>query len=142
MVLLSYGVAIPTTILAPFIIRFFYGAEFGDAAPMLTILIWSGVWSSMGLLRSAVIQAENRQILTLQASILGAISNVLLNLVLIPPLGGIGSAIATTVSYGVQSYFSSLLFPALVAFGKMQTRALIYPNPFGVVSHEGRKLLR
>ncbi len=142
MVLLSYGVAIPTTILAPFIIRFFYGAEFGDAAPMLTILIWSGVWSSLGLLRSAVIQSENRQILTLQASILGAVSNVLLNLVLIPPLGGIGSAIATTVSYGVQAYLTSFLFSALVPLGKMQTRALIYPNPFGVVSHEGRKLLR
>jgi O-antigen/teichoic acid export membrane protein len=130
MVLLSYGVAIPTTVLAPFIIRFFYGAEFSDAAPMLAILMWSGVWSSMGILRSAVIQSENRQILTLQASILGAVSNVILNLVLIPPLGGLGSAIATNVSYGVQAYISSLLFPALTALGKMQTRALICPNPF------------
>ncbi len=136
MVLLSYGVAIPTTILAPFIIRLFYGAEFADATPMLAILIWSGVWSSMGILRSAVVQSENRQILTLQASILGAVSNVLLNLVLIPPLKGIGSAIATNVSYGIQAYISSLLFPALTAFGKMQTRALIYPNPFGVINDD------
>lgn len=138
MVLLSYGVAIPTTILAPFIIRLFYGGDFRAAAPMLTILIWSGVWSSMGLLRSAVIQAENRQILTLQASILGAISNVLLNLVLIPPLGGIGSAIATVVSQAVATYLSSFLFRPLVPIGKMQTRALICPNPIGVVNN-GRR---
>ncbi len=131
MVLLSYGVAIPTTILAPFIIRLFYGAEFGEAAPMLAILMWAGVWVSMGLVRSAVIQSENRQVLSLQASILGAVSNVLLNLVLIPPLGGIGSAIATTVSYGLSAYLSSFLFSPLVEFGKMQTRALIYPNPLG-----------
>lgn len=130
MVLLSYGVAIPTTILAPFIIRSFYGGDFRDAAPMLAILIWAGVWVSLGQVRSAVVQSENRQILTLRASILGAVANVLLNLVLIPPLGGIGSAIATTVSYGVQAYLSSFLFPALVPLGKMQTRALVYPNPF------------
>ncbi|MGQ9850772.1 MAG: flippase [Aggregatilineaceae bacterium] len=136
MVLLSYGVAIPTTILAPFIIRFFYGPEFSDAAPMLAILIWAGVWTSMSILRSAVVQSENRQVLTLQASILGAVSNVLLNLILIPPLGGIGSAIATNVSYGIQAYISSLLFPALTVFGKMQTRALIYPNPFGAMNSD------
>lgn len=132
MVLLSYGVALPVTVLARPIVRQFYGAEFDAAAPMLAILIWAGVWISMGLIRSAVTQSENRQILTLQASILGAIANVLLNLVLIPPLGGVGSAIATTVSYGVQAYLSSFLFPSLVAFGKMQTRALLYPNPFGI----------
>ncbi len=130
MVLLSYGVAIPTTILAPFIIRSFYGGDFRDAAPMLAILIWAGVWVSLGQVRSAVVQSENRQILTLRASILGAVANVLLNLVLIPPLGGVGSAIATTVSYGVQAYLSSFLFPVLVPLGKMQTRALVYPNPF------------
>jgi len=131
MVLLSYGVALPTTVLAPFIIRLFYGAEFSDAAPMLAILMWAGVWISMGLVRSAVMQSENRQVLSLQASILGAVSNVLLNLVLIPPLGGSGSAIATTVSYGLSAYLSSFLFSPLVEFGKMQTRALIYPNPLG-----------
>ncbi|MGQ9851738.1 MAG: flippase, partial [Aggregatilineaceae bacterium] len=92
--------------------------------------IWAGVWVSLGQVRSAVVQSENRQVLTLRASILGAIANVLLNLVLIPPLGGIGSAIATTISYGIQAYLSSFLFPALVWLGKMQTRALVYPNPF------------
>jgi len=129
-VLLSYGVAIPTTVLAPFIIRLFYGAEFSDAAPMLAILMWAGVWISMGQVRSAVIQSENRQVLSLQASVLGAVSNVLLNLALIPPLGGIGSAMATVISQAVASHLSSFLFRPLVYMGKIQTRALFYPNPF------------
>ncbi len=129
-VLLSYGVAIPTTVLAPFIIRLFYGAEFSDAAPMLAILMWAGVWISMGQVRSAVIQSENRQVLSLQASVLGAVSNVLLNLALIPSLGGIGSAIATVISQAVASHLSSFLFRPLVYMGKIQTRALFYPNPF------------
>jgi O-antigen/teichoic acid export membrane protein len=137
-VLLSYGVAIPTTMLAPFIIRLFYGAAFADAAPMLAILMWAGVWISLGLVRSAVVQSENRQVLTLRAGILGAVSNVLLNLVLIPPLGGVGSAIATVVSQAVATHLSSFLFRPLVPIGKMQTRALICPDPIGVVKN-GRR---
>jgi O-antigen/teichoic acid export membrane protein len=133
LVLLSYGVAVPMTLMSGAIVRLLYGDEYRPAAPMFAILIWAGVWVSLGLVRSAVIQIENRQILSLSASVLGAVSNVGMNLLLIPWLGGIGTAISTVISQCISAYASLFLFVPLRKLAKMQTRALVFPNPFRVV---------
>lgn len=133
LVLLSYGVALPMTLMSGVIVRLLYGEEYRSAAPMFAILIWAGVWVSLGLVRSAVIQIENRQILSLSASVLGAVSNVGMNLVLIPWLGGIGTAISTVISQCVSAYAGLFLFVPLRELAKMQTRALVFPNPFKAV---------
>lgn len=127
--LLSYVIAITMSIFAGFTVNLLYGSEYQDAAPVLVILTWANVWVSLGLARGAIVRSENKQIFTLVGSLLGAVSNILLNLLLIPRLGAIGPAIATTISYGISAYGSSFLFPSLRHLGKMQTLALIYPNP-------------
>jgi PST family polysaccharide transporter len=136
MALTSYGYAILMTFLSGFIIPLVYGEDYREAVPMFAILSWAGVWVSMGLARDAILRAENLQRLSLKAGILGAICNVLLNLLLIPSLGGVGSAIATVVSYGVSAYACFFLFPSLRTLGRMQTSALLYPNPFRGLKHE------
>ena len=134
--LIAYGMAIPLTLFSPIIVRVLYGAEYAAAAPMLAILTWAGVWVATGLVRNAVLQSENRQIITLKTGLIGAVSNIVLNIVLIPVMGGSGSALATVISYGLAAYVSSFMFQPLRMLGKMQTRALLFPNPFEVLRHE------
>ncbi len=126
--LLSYAIAIPMTFLSGVVIRI-YGADYQEAGPMLAILMWAGLWVSLGLVREAAIQAESKLVYSMLSTLVGAAVNVAANLVLIPALAGLGAAIATTVSYGASAYLTSLLFPPLRQLGRMQTRALLYPDP-------------
>ncbi|MFW5731491.1 MAG: polysaccharide biosynthesis C-terminal domain-containing protein, partial [Desulfonatronovibrionaceae bacterium] len=58
---------------------------------------------------------------------LGALSNVLLNLGLIPHMGVYGAALATLVSYAFAGYFFLFLHPATSGLGWMMTRSLLLP---------------
>ncbi len=128
MALISYAVAVPVTFLAKPVISL-YGAGYEDAAPMLAILMWTGLWVSLGVVRSLAIQAEGLLVQSMLATLLGAAVNVGLNLLLIPRFAGLGAAVATLVSYGVSAYGSSFLLAALRPLGLLQTRALLLPDP-------------
>jgi PST family polysaccharide transporter len=45
--------------------------------------------------------ADNKQILSLIRTVIGAISNVMLNFIFIPICGSVGASIATVVSYAI-----------------------------------------
>ena len=130
LVLVAYSVAIPMTILSGFIINLLYGAEYADAAPALIVLVWAGVWVSMGYARAQVLIAEDATVMSMWASVAGAAVNVALNWLMIPAMGVLGSAIATLVSQIVAAHLSTLLVPRVRQFGIMQTKALVFPNPF------------
>lgn len=123
MALISYAVAIPTIFLAGPVVNL-YGTEYQEAAPMLVILMWAGLWSNLGVTRNLAIQAENLQVYGMFSTILGAIVNIAANLLLIPHLAGIGASLATLLSQFVAAYASSLLFSPLRLFGRMQTKAI------------------
>ncbi len=89
-----------------------------------------------GLARNAALQAENRVIFSLRTSVLGAAINTGLNLLLIPPLQGLGAALATLISQAISAYGGVFLFRALRPYGRMMTRALLFPNPFRVPGSE------
>jgi PST family polysaccharide transporter len=63
----------------------------------------------LGVASSQWFIAEGRQILSFQRSLLGAIFNILLNLLLIPKFGAIGAAFATILSYAVAALFFDLI---------------------------------
>lgn len=76
---------------------------------MLAIHIWAAVFVFLGVASGKWFLAENRQLLKLQRSVLGAVSNVILNLLLIPRHGAAGAAVATLISYAI----ADLLFDAV-----------------------------
>jgi peptidoglycan biosynthesis protein MviN/MurJ (putative lipid II flippase) len=57
----------------------------------------------------------------------GAICNIILNLVWIPPYAAFGSALATVVSYGVSDLLSSFCYRRTWKIGLMQLKALCFP---------------
>ena len=75
-----------------------YAAE---SAPMLRWLALAPMVFTGAFLGFSVLVASKRSGVLLAAALVSTAVNIVLNLLLIPPLSGVGAAIATTVSYGV-----------------------------------------
>ncbi|MBD2077879.1 flippase [Phormidium sp. FACHB-592] len=124
MALLAYTVAIPTTFLAEPIIKLLFGATYEKASPMLAILIWTGLFVNLGVARSSFLTVMNWTKLHLLTVLLGCGLNIILNYILIPSYGGIGSAIATFTSYLCATYLACFLHKSLFKTGSMLTKAM------------------
>jgi len=99
MVWLAVAIALPTTFLAPWVIRVLYGDAFLPAAGVLSIHIWAGVSVFLGVASSQYLIAENYTRISFYRTFIGAIVNVILNIILIPKYGINGAASATLISY-------------------------------------------
>lgn len=128
MALISYAVALPITFLSSFLVRILYGAEYLGAGPMLAILVWAGLFVSLGLARTSYLTAMNWTKLHFISVLLGSLINILLNLLLIPEYGGVGASIATCIAYFVATLGSCFFYPALYKTGRMLIQALIFPK--------------
>ena len=110
MVWSSIAVALPTTLLADWVILILYGTDFQEAADVLRIYIWAGVFVTLGIANSKWLITENLQRYLFIRTILGALLNVGLNLWLIPIYGIKGAAIATMVAQGTVGFLSLSFF--------------------------------
>jgi len=95
---LAIGIALPITFLANDIIRLLFGAQYQDAAGVLRIYVWAGVFVFLGVASSQYLIAENYTRISFFRTVIGAIVNVILNIILIPKYGINGAAMATIVS--------------------------------------------
>lgn len=98
MVWLAVAVALPMTFLAGPLVNLLYGAAFSEAGTVLAIHIWASVFVFLGVASSQWYVAENRQILSFQRTLLGAVINVVLNYLIIPIYGATGAAYATVLA--------------------------------------------
>lgn len=128
--LLSYAFSIGVTLLAGVIIRVLFGTDFLASIPLLIVLVWASVFISFSAAREIVLNTENKLRYAAYINVTGALVNILLNLLLIPQMGAMGSAIATLIAYVVVGYGGSFFVRTSIPVGWMQTRALIFPNPF------------
>ncbi len=104
----SIAIAIPVTLLSGFIINFLFGPEYQPAAPVLTIYIWAGVATFLGVASSQYLINENLTKLSFYRTLIGMIVNVILNILLIPTYGINGAAFATLVSYSAATFSIAL----------------------------------
>lgn len=128
MAFMGYMVAIPLTFCGGFVIDLLFGPGYAAAGPMLTLLVWAGLFANLTVARNAYLFAMNWSRVLLVAVSLGAITNVLLNLLLIPRYGGMGAVVASLVSYWAAAHGISFLHPPLFRTGRMLTRALLMPK--------------
>jgi len=123
--MIAYTIALPTTLLAPWIVRVLYGPGYERAAPMLAVLVWALLFTSLGVVRGAFLLAMNWLWTYLVTVAAGLVVNVLLNLWLIPRYGGMGAVIAACAASWVATHGSCILVPKLHPTGAMITRALL-----------------
>ncbi len=93
-------IAVGTTILADKIILLFLGTDFTNSVIILQILVWVLIFIFLNPLISNVLGATDNMMLASKATVVLALSNIILNLLLIPQLGAVGAAIATIITEG------------------------------------------
>ncbi|RHX86862.1 flippase [Leptospira stimsonii] len=106
MLLIALLIAIPMSFLSDPIIRLLFGTRFSEAGVILAIHIWAGTFVFIGVASSRYYLTENLQKVELYKGIVGCLSNVVLNFILIPIYGVKGAAIATVFS----QFLASVLF--------------------------------
>lgn len=101
----SFFLALITTMLSDFVIVLLYGEEYSTAGVILKVHIWAAIFIFFRTVLSKWLITEDKYKFSLISQLSGAVSNVILNLILIPKYGGVGAAIATLISYSVTSFF-------------------------------------
>jgi len=101
-----------------------YGSEFSEAASILRISVFAGVFALLGSARGAWLVCEGLQRYSLWYIGGGAIVNICLNLYLIPIMGAHGAALATLVAQAAAVLLIPSLFRETRVSTKMMVRAL------------------
>jgi O-antigen/teichoic acid export membrane protein len=106
----SLLISIIVMILSKWLIIFFYGEKFGASNIVTQIVIWSIMIVAYNNTVGRSIYAAGGQWPLVIVNVLGALSNIILNLYLIPHYNIIGSSIATVISFLITAimhfYFS------------------------------------
>jgi len=107
---IAVSIAVPITFLSDHIAYILYGEEFYLVGNILSIHIWAGVFVFLGIALNGWLIIENMQKYTMANSLIGVISNIVLNYFFIKSMGAVGAAWATLISYALGSYFSFFFF--------------------------------
>lgn len=97
-------VALFMTLTANFFISVLFGASYNEAAKVLVVHTWAGVFVSLGVASGSWYSTESLQRFVLYRTLLGALINIIMNLYLIPKYGIIGAAFATVISQAMASF--------------------------------------
>jgi PST family polysaccharide transporter len=116
------------------IIHFLYSNAYDAAAPVLAVHVWASLFVFLGVAQDPWNVSENLLTLAFYRTLVGAVTNVLLNLVLIPKYSAMGAAIATVVSYGIAGVFAN-------AFDA-RTRPIFYLQMKSLLPHKLWESLR
>ncbi len=120
MFVLSMLIIFPVFSLSGMIIPLLYGEAFSASSEILSIHIWLCLFMFWGVVMNRWVLAENFQKKAFYYQFMGMVSNIVLNIVLIPKLGVSGAAWATLIS----QILVVLFFPAL--FGKAFRQQIVY----------------
>jgi O-antigen/teichoic acid export membrane protein len=111
--LLTVGAAVPLWLAAGFVIPAFYGSAFGAAiTPARIILLGLALEGVAGVI-TAYLYGVGRPGLNSWAMGAGLAATVVLDIVLIPPFGATGAAVASAVAYGTSTLSLIWLFRRL-----------------------------
>ncbi|MES1168032.1 MAG: polysaccharide biosynthesis C-terminal domain-containing protein, partial [Oleiharenicola lentus] len=124
---LAYGSAIPLALASGWITRLAYGEAFAAAGPVLAVHIWASLFVFLGVARGQWLVNEGHTRFYFLATLAGAVTNIGLNLVLIPRQGALGAAWATLIAYGLAAWLTTFASGRTREIAWMQTRAILLP---------------
>ena len=126
---MGYGLALAGALLAPFVVVTLFGPAYSSSIGVLVIYVWAAVPYFIGYVRQETFVAEGLIKLNLVITVIGALSNVALNFLLIPLWAGNGAAFATLISYSVAALLAPWFFPSSRKIGLMAVKAILWPVP-------------
>lgn len=125
--IILFFVSVVVTIFAGIIVDICYGEAYSDGTIVLQIMIWNSIFLGFFSASGCWYIAENLQRLAFWRNSLGGIANIILNLLLIPTLGAVGSAIASLSSRFLSSFVFEAFTPTTRVIFYMKIRALWLP---------------
>lgn len=93
------------TLFANLIVNMLYGEQYVAAGSALQIVVWYTTFSYMGAVRNIWMLSEGKQKYLWIINLLGAVTNVILNALIIPSLGIVGASIASLIT----QFFTNVL---------------------------------
>lgn len=112
------------------IIDILYGPEYIEAARILSVSIWAGIFAMLGSARGVWLVSEGLQRYSMAYIAAGCIINVSLNYLLIPNYGGYGAAIATLASQITVAIIAPAFFKPTRISSTMMLRAFNLKRAF------------
>ena len=119
--------ALLVSVIAPWLVPWIFGTDYAASVPILVIHTWASVFIFMRAALSKWILIENALYFSLLTQALGAVSNVVLNYILIPQYGGQGAAWATLVSYAIASFLALFVYRRTRPVFWLMLNALLAP---------------
>ncbi len=95
------------------IIRLTYGDKYLPAVPALSLVVWYTSFSYFGAIHNLYMVAEGKTAYVPWLTLGGALANVGLNLLLIPPFGIVGAAAASLATQILTNFILPACIPAL-----------------------------
>lgn len=124
MIFLWLAVAIPISLLSPWIVNLLYGEKYAQSAAVLAIYVWAQFGSNLGVARNTYFTIEGQLRYSLYLTVIGSILNIGLNWLLIPKYGAFGATAATLITYFYVIILVNFLIKELRPFGKLIWRSL------------------
>lgn len=109
--IISILVSSSISVISPSLIKLLFGASYVDSIQVLQIHAWTSIFVFSGTGASCWFIAEEVAYLTVYRTLLGALSNIALNLYLIPKYNSVGAAMATVISYAIGSLIANAFHP-------------------------------
>lgn len=119
MLFLWLGVALPISLLAPFIVHTLYGEQYAASAQVLSVYVWAQFGSNFGVARNTYFALEGQLRYGLYLTVVGSIFNIVLNSLLIPKYGALGATVATLITYFYVIILVNFLIKELKPFGNL-----------------------
>jgi PST family polysaccharide transporter len=121
---ISVAVALPISLLSPWLITLLFGQDFAGGAPVLAVHVWTGLFTALGVASSGWFIAENLLKFALLKTLVGAAINILVNFLLIPRFGIMGAAVSTITCQACVSVLFNAFHPRARDIFKLQMQAL------------------
>lgn len=128
MALCSYTIAIPTAIIAQWLVPTLFGEAYARGGQMLAVLIWSNLFASLEMAKTAFMNAMNWTRLYLLTVSLGCALKIILNYLLISRYNGMGAVVASLMAFWFACHGTCFLFKPLYRTGTMLSRAFVFPK--------------
>ena len=130
MVWFAIAIALPMTFLSKWLILQLFGEAYQEAGQVLMIHIWAAIFVFLGVAFSKYLLTENLTKISFQRTLLGAVSNLIFNLWLIPIYGVSGAAVATLLAQFIANIGYDPFDKRLHKQLKMKTKAFFMPWKF------------
>jgi len=141
MAYLSVFVAIVLTFLSDFIVVNLFGSSFQQSATVLSIHIWAGFFVAMGTCSGSIMAVEGKLKYNLHRNIVGVLSNIIFNILLIPEYGVEGAAYATLMSLAISFYLYDLTNSYLRRLFLIKTKAITLKSLWALMNFIYQRLI-